>query len=100
MAMKSTFAKASLRGLLWIAGTLSFLAVPSQLTAQQPAAKAAPALAAVGAKTFDTPQQAADALVAAAEQFDEGALKEIFGPGGEDIFLSGEYPQDRQRAFD
>ncbi len=29
-----------------------------------------------------------------------GALVEIFGPGGEDVVLSGEYPQDRQRALD
>jgi hypothetical protein len=100
MDIKSTSVKASLSRLLWIAGTLSFLAVPSQLTAQQPAAKTAPALAAVGAKTFDTPQQAADALVSAAEQFDERTLKEIFGPNGEDIVFSGEYPQDRRRASD
>jgi hypothetical protein len=74
--------------------------MPRHLTAQQPVAKSAPTSVAVGAKTFDTPQQAADALIAAAEKFDEGILKQIFGPGGEDIFLSGEYPQDRQRAFD
>jgi hypothetical protein len=79
---------------------LAFLLMPCHLTAQQPVAKSAPTSVAVGAKTFDTPQQAADALVAAAEKFDQGILKEIFGPGGEDIFLSGEYPQDRQRAFD
>jgi len=96
--MNSTSAKASLSGLLWIAGTLAILVVPGHLTAQQPAAKTAPAPAAVGGKTFDTPQQAADALVAAAEQFDERSLKEIFGPGGEDIVFSGEYPQDRKRA--
>jgi len=100
MDMKSTSARASLSRLLWIAGTSAFLTVPTQLTAQQPAPKTAPALATVGAKTFDTPQQAADALVAAAEQFDEHALKEIFGPNGEDIVFTGEYPQDRQRASD
>jgi hypothetical protein len=76
------------------------LSAPGYLTAQQPPPKTAPAPAAVSAKTFDTPQQAADALVAAAEQFDERALKEIFGPGGEDIVFSGEYPQDRRRASD
>jgi hypothetical protein len=98
--MKSKSPKASLFRLLWITGTLAlFLSVPGYLTAQQPAAKTAPAPV-VGAKTFDTPQQAADALVVAAEQFDEGALEEIFGPGGEDIVFSGEYPQDRQRASD
>lgn len=97
--MKSTSAKASLLRLLWtITGTLAFLSVPGHLTAQQPAAKTASAPVAVGAKTFDSPQQAADALVAAAEQFDEHVLEEIFGPGGEDLVFTGEYPQDRQRA--
>ena len=100
MDMNSTSAKASLLKLLWIAGTLALLSAPGQLTAQQPAVKTATASVAVGAKSFDTPQQAADALVAAAEQFDELALREIFGPGGEDIVFSGEYPQDRKRAAD
>ncbi len=98
--MRSASAKASLSRLLSIAGTLAFLSVPGQLTAQQPPPKTSPAPSAVGAKTFDTPQQAADALVAAAEKFDERVLKEIFGPGGEDIVFSGEYPQDRKRASD
>jgi len=98
MDMKST--KASLLRPFWIAGTLAILSVPGHLIAQQSATKGARDLVAVGAKTFDTPQQAADALVAAAEQFDERVLKEIFGPSGEDIYLSGEYPQDRQRASD
>jgi Protein of unknown function (DUF2950) len=100
MDMKSTCAKASFLWTLWIAGALALLLVPSQLAAQQPAARTTPASVAVGAKTFDTPQQAAEALVAAAEQFDERALREIFGPGGEDIVFSGEYPQDRKRASD
>src|SRR5258708_7822011 len=98
MNMKSTSAKENRLRLLWIAGTLALLLMPGHLTAQRPATKPAPASVAVGAQTFDTPQQAADALVAAAEQFDERALKEIFGPGGEDIVFSGEYPQDRKRA--
>ncbi len=98
--MNSTSAKATLLRLLLVAGTWGFLSVSGQLTAQQPAAKTATASIAVGAKTFDSPQQAADALVAAAEQFDERLLREIFGPGGEDIVFSGEYPQDRKRAAD
>jgi hypothetical protein len=100
MDMKSTSLKVSVLKLFGMAGTLAFLAVPGHLTAQQPAAKTAPRSIAVGGKTFDTPQQAADALVPAAEKFDERVLREIFGPGGEDIYLSGEYPQDRQRASD
>jgi hypothetical protein len=100
MNMKSTSVKANRLRLLWITGTLAFLSVSGHLNAQQPATKTAPASVAAGAKTFDTPQQAADALVAAAEQFDARGLREIFGPGGEDIVFSGEYPQDRQRASD
>ena len=60
-------------------------------------ATAAPA---AGAKTFDSPQQAADALINAAEQWDETTLIQIFGPGGDDIVLTGELAQDRQRAAD
>ena len=100
MDMNSTSSKATLLRLLLVAGTWAFLSVSGQLTAQQPAAKTATASIAVGAKTFDSPQQAADALVAAAGQFDERLLREIFGPGGEDIVFSGEYPQDRKRAAD
>src|SRR5215471_18021786 len=60
----------------------------------------APAPTGVNAKMFKTPQQAADELITAAEKFDVRALKEIFGPDGDDIVLSGEYPQDRKRAAD
>jgi hypothetical protein len=98
--MKSISAKANPLKRLWITGALAFLSVSGNPAAQQPAAKAAPAPVAVGAKTFDTPQRAADALVDAAEKFDEAVLKEIFGPGGDDIYLSGEYPQDRKRGAD
>jgi hypothetical protein len=52
------------------------------------------------AKGFTTPQQAADALVAAADKFDQAALIEIFGPGGDDIIFTGEYAQDRKHAAD
>src|SRR5215472_9581638 len=67
---------------------------------QQSTAKASPASTTVSAKMFNTPQQAADELVDAAEKFDVRALEYIFGPDGDDIVLSGEYPQDRQRASD
>ncbi len=57
-------------------------------------------LAAGTAKAFDTPQQAADALIEAAAQFDVTALQQIFGPDEDSIFLTGERPLDRQRAID
>lgn len=50
--------------------------------------------------TFETPQQAADALIAAAERFDVARLDELFGPAGKDLVSSGEPAQDRQRASD
>ena len=61
---------------------------------------AASAPSSAGVKGFETPQQAADALVDAAEKFDEAALRQIFGPDGEDIVATGEFVQDRQRAVD
>jgi hypothetical protein len=73
------------------------------LSAQHSAARTAqpvPATSFAGAKTFATPQQAADALVAAADKFDVTALTEIFGPDGEDIVFSGEFAQDHKRAAD
>jgi hypothetical protein len=51
-------------------------------------------------KLFDTPQQAVDALVDAAEKFDVDALTQIFGVDGEDAVLTGDFAQDRQRATD
>ena len=61
------------------------------------------AIAAAGAanespRRFDSPQQAYDALVAAADKFDLMALQQIFGPGHERIYTSGEEPRDRERA--
>jgi hypothetical protein len=85
---------------LAIVAMCGFLSRPRFLVAQQPAAKTTPAPVGVRAKTFDTPQQAADALVDAAEKFDVDALEELFGPDGDDIVLTGEYPQDRQSASD
>src|SRR5260370_8267441 len=66
--------------------------------AQQSATKA-PTLG-TAAKSFDTPQQAAGALIDAAEKFDERALADIFGASGEDIYFTREYPQDRHKALD
>ena len=49
-------------------------------------------------KTFDTPQQAANALVTAAKSFDTAALEELFGKDFRTVVLSGEAGQDRERA--
>jgi hypothetical protein len=86
------------------------LVASPRLRAQQPApkppAKSAPKTVAraeapaASGQLFDTPQQAADALVDAAEKFDIAALSQIFGPDAIDIVLSGEFAQDRKHAAD
>lgn len=69
--------------------------------AQTSATKPAPEnTSSIKAQLFDTPELAANALVEAAEKFDVGELEQIFGPGGDDIVLSGEYAQDRKYAVD
>src|SRR5438046_5643404 len=49
-------------------------------------------------KQFDTPKQAADALIQVAEAFDVAAAKEILGPDGEDIISSEDPVMDKNRA--
>jgi hypothetical protein len=51
-----------------------------------------------GQKQFDTPKQAADALVQVAANFDVTAAKEVLGPDGEDIVASEDPVQDKNRA--
>lgn len=49
-------------------------------------------------KTFSTPQEAADALIAAAEQFDTSALLDMFGPEGKQLVSSADPVQDKNNA--
>jgi DUF2950 family protein len=49
-------------------------------------------------KTFSTPEAAADALIAAAENFDVPALEAILGPDGKDIIHTGEPARDQEIA--
>jgi DUF2950 family protein len=101
--MKSVSAKQDFSRFLWIAAVASCLFASILFAAQEPAERKVPSTttgSATGARTFDTPQQAADALIDAAARFDEQTLIDIFGPGGDDIVLTGEYPKDRKRALD
>jgi hypothetical protein len=102
--MKSTSANGRGFRLRWFAGALACASLCGLLVfAEQPStAKKANTTAMIIAepKSFDTPQQAANSLVQAAENFDIPALMQIFGPGGEDIVFSGEYAQDRKHAAD
>jgi hypothetical protein len=49
-------------------------------------------------RAFDTPKQAADALIQAARNFDVPALREIFGPDGEDLIPTADPVQDKNQA--
>ena len=109
--MNSRPARKNLFELLWIAIIITWACLSTQVllgahqastgtpvpSAQTPAATAAPHH--VEGETFDTPQQAADALIAAAGTFDEAALAKIFGPNGKKVVFTGEAAQDRQRAL-
>ena len=102
--MRRSSANARLRGLVLVLCSGVWTLCPSSTTAAQPpTAKERPAAgpaSASGVKTFDTPQQAAEALIEAAEKFDVAALTEIFGSDAEDVIFSGEFAQDRKHAAD
>lgn len=99
--MKPSSAKRNYLRLLYIVSLFAwvYLFASIEISAQQSSTPTKSASTAVAApKTFDTPEQAADALIAAAEKFDEQDLIAIFGPDGKDVALTGEMPQDQQRA--
>ena len=80
-----------------VTASLSVIAAPPDVHAQATAGAPRPAPAAT-VKAFDSPKQAADALLAAATTFDVAMLRELFGPAVEDIVLPGSDPEARQRA--
>jgi len=77
--------------LLCVQASFARAANPSQETGPGAAAAAAQ-------KTFDSPEEAARALIQAADPFDMPALLAIFGPDGEDLVSSADPVQDKQRA--
>ena len=99
--MKCLFANENRHRLQWIAitGIWACFCATSFSVAQASSVKPSlPPAVVASVETFDTPQQAADALIEAADKFDVVKLAEIFGPNGEDIVFSGEFAQDRQHA--
>jgi hypothetical protein len=54
---------------------------------------------AVAQKGFAKPQEAADALIKAAEAFDVTALLEIFGPDGKDLVTTQDPVQDKNNSL-
>jgi len=91
----------SLRISGWTAATLGGICLLASLLAinvgAQLAAKAA-LVAPDKAKTFATAEDAAKALIDAAEKYDSAALDEILGPGSSDILHTGEPARDREQA--
>src|SRR6478609_5584885 len=77
---------------------VSFCLLGLGLHAAPPSKSDAPSAPASAQKQFDTPKQAADALVQVAANFDVAAAKEILGPDSEDIVASQDPVQDKNRA--
>ncbi len=77
-------------GVAALSGALSVISAAEPQSAQKASASAPSAQ-----KAFDTPQQAAAALIEAAERYDGPALLEIFGPEGKDLLPAADPVQDR-----
>ena len=74
-----------------------FLVLASQ-AAPEPKQESNPVSSQPQQKQFDTPKQAADALIQVASNFDTAAAKEILGPESDDIIASEDPVQDKNRA--
>ena len=77
---------------------LLLIACASPLIVAAQAKTATPA-AAPGPKAFDTPQQAADAVIKAAADYDAPQLMAIFGPDGEDFIESADAVRDKNNGM-
>jgi hypothetical protein len=78
---------------------LIFGCLAASLSAAPPAKQDTGAATTAGKpKQFNTPKEAADSLVQAAESFDVPALKEILGPDSDDIISSEDPVADKNRA--
>src|SRR6185436_18048875 len=96
--MKSAFLNWHLSKLLCTACLVALACLLSPSAATK--TKQTPAATAAKVRTFQTPQQAADALIAAAEKYDVVALGEIFGPAGQDIIRTDEPARDREMVLE
>jgi hypothetical protein len=76
----------------------SFLLASLLLVALWASTSAQTSGAVARARQFQTAQEAANALIEAAEKYDEAALTEILGPGSYDILHTGEPARDREVA--
>jgi len=75
------------------------LVVVADAAEKKPSAAGSPAKEAAGQqKQFDTPDQAADALIQAAASSDAAAAKDVLGPDSEDLISSEDPVMDKKRA--
>ena len=82
---------------LGLAGMVGLLSSSSLLAAE---AGATPeVLPAVKQRTFKTPEEAAEALIVAAERFDIPTLQEILGPDGVDLVVTADAVMDRNQSL-
>jgi len=70
------------------------LMIPAVLWAEQ----TAPSAAAMKGQAFASADEAANALISAAEKFDTAALEKILGPDAKDLVISAEAPRDQEIA--
>ncbi len=74
----------------------TFCALPSRSQAQAQSKSDSAESPAATQEAFDSPKQAADALIEAAEQFDVPSLMRIFGPAGGDFVASADPVEDKK----
>src|SRR5882757_5038934 len=97
--MKSTLRiMTSAKFTLIASAIVSFWLLGFGLHAATPSKSDAASAAQPGQKQFETPKQAADALVQVATNLDVAAAKEILGPDGEDLISSEDPVMDKKRA--
>ena len=80
---------------LWLCCIFACACLAAPVSQAAPQAAPKPATAVPPARQFDTPQQAADALIAATQDYDVPVLKEILGPDSTDILVSEDPVQDK-----
>ena len=101
--MRIMTSEENMKSRLFRSGTVTTLvllliacALPAIVAAQ---AKPATPAAAQGPKAFDTPQQAADAVIKAAADYNVPELMAIFGPDGEDFIESADPVRDKNNGM-
>ena len=82
-----------------VVGLMSATVCAADAPAATPATKdAAPASKEVAQQSFKTPEEASEALIAAAEKFDVAALTNILGSAGVDLVVTNDRVQDKNQG--